>query len=118
MQGITVFLSYRFSHQLITGYRKERLTPTQIQNNSGKQISAPGWEQLLRDECGPVKFPIPYSLQELYLMESYEHLLYYRNLSFLSFFLSSGMDRRSFMSAHSRVLRQDSGKNIIYTRTH
>jgi hypothetical protein len=26
------------------------------------------------------------------------------------------MDRRSFMSAHSCVLRQDSGKNIIYTR--
>ena len=37
---------------------------------------------------------------------------------FLSFFLSSGMTRRSFMSAHSYVLRQDSGKNIIYTRTH
>jgi hypothetical protein len=33
-------------------------------------------------------------------------------------FLSSGMDRRSFMSAHSCILRQDSGKNIIYTRTH
>jgi hypothetical protein len=33
-------------------------------------------------------------------------------------FLSSGMTRRSFMSAHSYVLRQDSGKNIIYTRTH
>jgi hypothetical protein len=33
------------------------------------------------------------------------------------YFLSSGMTRRFFMSAHSYVLRQDSGKNI-YTRTH
>ena len=32
-------------------------------------------------------------------------------VSTLSFFLSSGMTRRSFMSAHSYVLRQDS----IYT---
>ena len=40
-------------------------------------------------------------------------------LKMTSFFrLSSGMTRRSFMSAHSYVLRQDSGKNIIYTRTH
>jgi hypothetical protein len=29
-------------------------------------------------------------------------------------FLSSGMDRRSFMSAHSYVLRQDSGKKTLY----
>ena len=43
---------------------------------------------------------------------------YIIQLEILSFFLSSGMTRRSFMSAHSYVLRQDSGKNIIYTRTH
>ena len=43
---------------------------------------------------------------------------YIIQLEILSFFLSSGMTRRSFMSAHSYVLRQDSGKHIIYTRTH
>ena len=36
---------------------------------------------------------------------------------FLSFFLQVWR-ARSFMSAHSYVLRQDSGINIIYTRTH
>jgi hypothetical protein len=46
-------------------------------------------------------------------------LLLSLSINVINFFLlSSGMTRRSFMSAHSYVLRQDSGKNIIYTRTH